>query len=163
RNAQSQAQLVADVLDVSRMVTGRIRLHLEKILISKTAAEAVDTIRPGAEVKGVELSLDLRADHAVVYGDPQRLCQVFWNLLSNAVKFTPGGGHIDVCLRYVPTGVAFEVYDTGVGLSPQFLPYAFDRFRQGDQTFTRTHGGLGLGLAIVKHLVEMHGGQVSAE
>jgi signal transduction histidine kinase/CheY-like chemotaxis protein len=162
RNAQSQAQLVADVLDVSRMITGRIRLQLEPVAAAAIANEAIDTVRPSADAKGVELRVDLRADQACVNADAQRLNQVFWNLLSNAVKFTPSGGRVTVGLREEAAELVFEVADTGIGLSPQFLPHAFDRFRQGDQTFTRAHGGLGLGLAIVKHLVEMHGGQVSA-
>jgi CheY-like chemotaxis protein/nitrogen-specific signal transduction histidine kinase len=163
RNAKAQAQLIAAVLDVSRMITGRIRLQLESVPIAALVVGAVDSVRPTADAKGVVL--DVHADDeaaALVHGDAARLQQVFWNLLSNAIKFTPAGGRVTVALRRDGGFVECAVEDTGIGLSPEFLPFAFDRFRQADQTFTRAHGGLGLGLAIVKHLVEMHGGQVTA-
>jgi len=163
RNAKAQAQLIADVLDVSRMITGRIRLQLESVPIVALVAGAIESVRPTADAKGVALDTHVDGDAtAVVHGDTERLQQVFWNLLSNAIKFTPAGGRVRVALALDGGFIECTVADTGIGLSPEFLPFAFDRFRQADQTFTRAHGGLGLGLAIVKHLVEMHGGQVTA-
>ncbi len=163
RNARAQAQLIADVLDVSRMITGRIRLQLDAVPILEAVTDAVDSVRPTADAKGVSIVVDAAADVAAsVQGDTERLRQIFWNLLSNAVKFTPRGGRVSVTLTSDAGFVECAVADSGIGLSSEFLPFAFDRFRQADQTFTRPHGGLGLGLAIVKHLVEMHGGQVTA-
>jgi signal transduction histidine kinase/FixJ family two-component response regulator len=161
RNAKAQAQLIADVLDISRMITGRVKLEVTPVSLARVICDAVDSIRPGAAARGIELHLDVD-EGPVANADPDRLQQVAWNLLSNACKFTPEGGRIDVTLRADPTRATFTVADTGVGISPEFLPYVFDRFRQAEQGFTRSHGGLGLGLAIVKHLVEMHGGEVTA-
>jgi signal transduction histidine kinase len=161
RNARMQAQLIADVLDASRMVTGQTRLQLSPQGLPRILADAVDSVRPAAEARGVTLVLDAIDDAALVNADSQRLQQVFWNLLSNAVKFTPSGGRVTVTMRRADQFVEVAITDTGIGLAPDFLPLAFERFRQADQTFTRLHGGLGLGLAIVKHLVEMHGGEVS--
>jgi signal transduction histidine kinase len=162
RNAAVQVQLIADVLDVSRMITGKIRLRLEPTPLTLVAADAVDSVRPGADAKGITIRVE--ADEAlIVNGDRERLQQVLWNLLSNAVKFTPSGGDVLVRLARVAGAAEIVVIDTGVGLPRDFLPFAFDRFRQADQSFTRSAGGLGLGLAIVKHLVEMHGGDVTAE
>ncbi|HKT79664.1 MAG TPA: HAMP domain-containing sensor histidine kinase [Vicinamibacterales bacterium] len=162
RNARVQTKLIGDVLDVSRMITGRFTLHLAPVDLSVVVTDAVNAVRPAAIAKAIELAcID---DHApAVLGDAERLQQVCWNLLTNAIKFTPAGGHVQIATRSVDHGVEVTVTDDGVGLSAQFLPYVFDRFRQADQSFSRTHGGLGLGLAIVKHLVEMHGGRVSAE
>jgi CheY-like chemotaxis protein len=162
RNARAQARLIADVLDVSRMITGRISLNLESVTLPLVLTDAVKSVRPAAEAKGVELRIREDLAPSVVTGDGERLQQVFWNLLSNAVKFTPRGGHVDVTIARAGSFLDVAVADTGVGLAPGFLPFAFDRFRQADQSFTRAHGGLGLGLAIVKHLVELHGGQVTA-
>jgi signal transduction histidine kinase/CheY-like chemotaxis protein len=162
RNAKAQRHLISDVLDVSRMVTGRIRLKLQPTIVGEVVRDAIDTVRPAAESKGVELHVDVGAGPILVLADRERLQQVFWNLLSNAVKFTPAGGRVDVTASRSDGMLTFVVSDTGDGLSPEFLPFAFDRFRQADQSFTRAHGGLGLGLAIVKHLVEMHGGHVTA-
>ena len=162
RNAAVQVQLIADVLDVSRMITGKIRLRLEPTPLALVTADAVDSVRPGADAKGVTIRVESEAP-LVVNGDRERLQQVLWNLLSNAVKFTPGGGHVHVRLAPVAGAAEITVSDTGIGLPRDFLPFAFDRFRQADQSFTRSAGGLGLGLAIVKHLVEMHGGDVTAE
>jgi signal transduction histidine kinase len=165
RNANTQAQLIADVLDVSRMITGQTRLQLIPQPLPRILADAVGSVRPTAEARGVTLlvdAMDQMDQVPLVNADSHRLQQVFWNLLSNAVKFTPSGGRVDVTMRRVDLFVDIAITDTGIGLSSDFLPFAFERFRQADQTFTRSHGGLGLGLAIVKHLVEMHGGEVSA-
>ena len=163
RNAQAQAQLVNDVLDVSRMVTGRVTLVRSRVRVAEVILNAVDSARPSAEARGILISVDLPSDLPPIVGDAERLQQVLWNLLSNAVKFTPDDGQITLRGECDDSYLAITVTDTGVGLTPEFLPFAFDRFRQGDQSATRPHGGLGLGLAIVKHLVEMHGGDVVAE
>ena len=162
RNASAQAQLVADVLDVSRMITGKIRLELRPVALASVIADAIDTVRPSADARGVSIAFDRLDEVLTVNGDPERLQQVIWNLLSNAVKFSSAGGHVTVTLSRTAFGVEVAVSDTGAGIAPEFLPYVFERFRQADQTFTRAHGGLGLGLAIVKQVVEMHGGEVSA-
>jgi signal transduction histidine kinase/CheY-like chemotaxis protein len=161
RNAHAQAQLIADVLDVSRMITGQIRLQVSPQPLWRILADVVDSVRPAIEAKDIRLVVAEPADWAWVEADPQRLQQIFWNLLSNAVKFTATGGRLEVAVERGDGMVEVAITDTGIGLSPEFLPFVFDRFRQADQTFTRSHGGLGLGLAIVKHLVEMHGGTVS--
>ena len=162
RNARAQAQLIADILDISRMITGRVKLNLAPVSLARVVLDALDTVKPGAHSRGLEIRTDID-EGAVVQGDAERLQQVFWNILSNACKFTPAGGRIDVKLTDEGHLASLSVTDTGAGIDADFLPYVFDRFRQADQTFTRAHGGLGLGLAIVKHLVEMHGGEVSAE
>ncbi len=161
RNARAQAQLISDILDISRMITGGLKLKPETIALRDVVLDALDTVRPAAEAKKITLSADL-PEGALVNGDAERLQQVFWNVLSNACKFTPPEGRIDVVLRVEGPWVSLRVADTGAGIHPDFLPVVFDRFRQADQTITRSHGGLGLGLAIVKHLVEVHGGDVSA-
>jgi len=161
RNAKAQAQLISDVLDISRMISGRVKLELAPVSLARIICDAVDSVRPGAVARGIDIHLDVD-EEAVANADADRLQQVVWNLLSNACKFTPEGGRIDVTLRSDGTTATVVVADTGAGISHEFLPYAFDRFRQADQGFTRAHGGLGLGLAIVKHLVEMHGGEVTA-
>jgi signal transduction histidine kinase/CheY-like chemotaxis protein len=161
RNAQSQAQLIADVLDVSRIITGKLTLRQAIIDVSDNVARAVDTVRAAAEAKNIVIAAREPSD-CFVLGDPDRLQQIFWNLLSNAVKFTPPGGVIDVDIRRDARGVVATVRDSGIGIPPEFVPFVFDRFRQADQTTTRAHGGLGLGLSIVKHLCELHGGSVVA-
>jgi signal transduction histidine kinase/CheY-like chemotaxis protein len=160
RNAKAQAQLIADVLDISRMISGRVKLEVTAVSLAHVICDAVDSVRPGAAARGIELHLDVD-EGPIANADPDRLQQVVWNLLSNACKFTSEGGRIDVTLRADRTRATITVADTGIGISPDFLPYVFDRFRQAEQGFTRSHGGLGLGLAIVKHLVEMHGGEVT--
>ena len=162
RNAKSQAQLIADILDVSRMITGQVKLNVALVPLARVITDAVETIKPGADSRRIEIRLDID-DATVVAGDRERLQQVCWNVLSNACKFTREGGRITVTQRNDGAWATLRVSDTGAGISPEFLPFVFDRFRQADQTFTRSHGGLGLGLAIVKHLVEMHGGEVRAE
>ena len=163
RNARSQAQLINDLLDVSRVVTGKLHLDVQPVALAAVVDGAITSVRPAADAKriGIRAALDPRLPN--VQGDRDRLQQVFWNLLSNAVKFTPEGGRIDVTLRAADSSVQVEVRDTGQGISREFLPHVFDRFRQADQSTTRAHGGLGLGLAIVRHLVELHGGTVRAE
>ncbi|MDQ3804351.1 MAG: ATP-binding protein, partial [Acidobacteriota bacterium] len=163
RNARAQRQIVEDVLDVSRIITGRLRIDARPVEVRSLVEAAVDGVRPAAEAKGVFLSTMLAPDVGVISADPDRLQQVMWNLLSNAVKFTPAGGRVEVELRRVEHQAVVSVRDTGQGIAPEFLPHVFDRFRQADQTTTRRHGGLGLGLAIVRSLVELHGGSVTAE
>jgi signal transduction histidine kinase len=162
RNARAQARIVEDILDVSRIITGRLRLDLRAVEPSPVVEAAVETVRPAADAKNIRLAL-LLEEVGPLACDPSRLQQVVWNLLSNAVKFTPAGGVVTVSLRREGASVLLGVSDTGQGLSADFLPYIFDRFRQADGTKTRRHGGLGLGLSIVRHLVELHGGTVRAE
>src|SRR4030095_15293795 len=138
RNARAQAQLIADVLDISRMITGRVKLEVTPVSLARVICDAVDSIRPGAAARGIELHLDVD-EGPVANADPDRLQQVVWNLLSNACKFTPEGGHIDVTLRADRTRATITVADTGIGISPDFLPYVFDRFRQAGQGLTRRH------------------------
>jgi signal transduction histidine kinase/ActR/RegA family two-component response regulator len=161
RNAQSQAQLIADVLDVSRIVTGKLQLDMTTVDMCDLVAQATDSLRAAASGKDIELSLE-ETRNCLIRGDAGRLQQVVWNLLSNAIKFTPIGGSIRVAVTRHERQVVVSVADTGVGIPQEFLPHVFDRFRQADQTSTRAHGGLGLGLSIVKHLVELHGGTVYA-
>jgi signal transduction histidine kinase len=161
RNAHVQEQLIADILDVSRIVTGRLRLDLRPIDLAPVVDAAIETLQPSAAAKGVDLSCTLGRTGKVL-GDPDRLQQVVWNLLSNAIKFTPAGGRVSVALTRAGAAAVISVVDTGEGIPESLLPYVFDRFTQGDSSVTRLHGGLGLGLSIVRHIVELHGGQVSA-
>jgi signal transduction histidine kinase/CheY-like chemotaxis protein len=161
RNAQSQAQLIGDVLDVSRIVTGRLLLQTAVVDVCEIVARATDAVRPAAVAKNIRLTLE-ESGTCVVRGDPDRLQQVFWNLLSNALKFTPAGGSVAVEVTSDADTVIVAVTDSGVGIPKEFAPFLFDRFRQADQTITRSYGGLGLGLSIVKHLTELHGGTVTA-
>jgi PAS domain S-box-containing protein len=187
RNARSQAQLVEDLLDISRIITGRLRMEVRRVRLELVITSALDAVRPAAQAKSIQLhtSFDPAADE--VSGDPDRLQQIIWNIVSNAIKFTPAGGRVDVSVERVAANAAGDgrlgspgswrvakgdeggrareyarivVSDTGEGISPEFLPHVFERFRQADGSTTRLHGGLGLGLAIVRHLVEMHGGTV---
>lgn len=162
RNAQWLARMVDDVLDVSRIVTGQMRIEVQQVDVATTVDNAVATVRPAADAKGVRIDVTRDVETRPVAGDPSRLQQVAWNLLSNAVKFTPAGGHAEVTVRHDDGHVHVQVRDTGVGIAPDFLPHVFDRFRQADASPTRAVGGLGLGLAIVRHIVEMHGGSVEA-
>jgi signal transduction histidine kinase/DNA-binding response OmpR family regulator len=165
RNARSQAKLIEDLLDVSRITTGKLRLNMRQTELGPAVQAAADAVRPTVEAKQIEIDCRLDAADSVVHGDPDRLQQVFWNLFANAAKFTPAGGKITVRLDYTPAGdaVRMRVTDTGAGIEPKFLPYVFDRFRQADSSSTRSHGGLGIGLTIVRHIVEQHGGSVYAE
>ena len=161
RNAQSQARLIADVLDVSGIVTGKLHLQMTAVDVCDLVARATESVRASAGGRNLELSLE-ETRSCLVRGDPGRLQQVVWNLLSNAVKFTPAGGSVRVTVTRDDRHVVIVVADTGAGIPHDFLPLVFDRFRQADQTSTRPYGGLGLGLAIVKHLVDLHSGTVSA-
>jgi PAS domain S-box-containing protein len=163
RSARSQAQLVEDLLDVSRIVAGKMRLEVRPVLLAPVIEKAVDIVRPAAEAKGVRLQIVLDTGVGAVLGDVERLQQVVWNLLSNAVKFTPKDGHVQVALQRVNSHVEIAVSDSGQGIDPAFFPYVFERFQQAEAGSNRTHGGLGLGLAIVRHIVEAHGGTVHAE
>jgi PAS domain S-box-containing protein len=163
RNARAQAQLVEDLLDVSRIITGNLRLDVRPLDLVPVIEAALDSVRPAAEAKNIDLQINFAPLTGPVSGDPARLQQVAWNLLSNAVKFTPRDGRVRVRLERVESHIEITVTDTGEGIRPEFLPFIFDRFRQADSSTTRVHGGLGLGLAIVRHLVELHGGTVEAE
>lgn len=162
RNARAQTQLIDDLLDVSRVITGKLRLNVRSVELQTVINSAVDAVRPAAEAKSIRLQTLLDPQAGIISGDPDRLQQVVWNLLTNAVKFTSRGGRVQVRLERVNSHVEIIVSDTGRGISPEFLPLVFDRFRQADQTTTRTIGGLGLGLAIVRQLVELHGGTIAA-
>ncbi len=162
RNAKAQAQIIDDILDVSRIITGNLYLELQPTELAPVLEAAINVVRPTAEAKGIQIQVSFEPEPAAVPGDANRLQQVFWNLLSNAVKFTPAGGKVSVSLCRVDGQVQIEVRDSGQGISGEFLPFVFDRFRQQDSTSTRLHGGLGLGLAIARHLVEIHGGHISA-
>ncbi|HZT58318.1 MAG TPA: PAS domain S-box protein [Pyrinomonadaceae bacterium] len=163
RNARAQAQLIDDLLDVSRIITGKLRLDVRPVDPGSFIDSAIEAVRPAAEAKGIRIQKALDAGVAAVSGDPVRLQQVVWNLLSNAIKFTPRGVVVEVRLSRAESHVEIAVSDDGVGIGPEFLPHVFDRFRQADMSTTRHHGGLGLGLSIVRHLVELHGGTVEAE
>jgi PAS domain S-box-containing protein len=162
RNARAQAQLIDDLLDVSRIVTGKLRMDVRPSDPNSFIDAAVEAVRPAAEAKGVRVQKVIDTGLISIPGDPVRLQQVIWNLLSNAIKFTPRGGRVQIRSERVNSHLEIVVSDTGQGISPDFLPHVFDRFRQADQKASRQHGGMGLGLAIVRHLVELHGGNVSA-
>jgi signal transduction histidine kinase/ActR/RegA family two-component response regulator len=159
RNARSQAQIISDLLDMSSIISGKVRLDIQALDLAGVIEAAVDTVRPAADAKGIRLTLDIEKQTA--RGDPGRLQQVFWNLLTNAVKFTSKGGAVAVSARLVGEQYEVKIMDEGEGIEPGFLPFVFDRFRQADSSTGRRHGGLGLGLSIVKQLVELHGGTVS--
>ncbi len=163
RNAEQQRHIIEDIFDASGIITGKLRVETCPVDLAQVACAAVDAVRPLVASKGVRLSCDFGSLSAVVMGDPYRLQQVVWNLLSNAVKFTPSGGEVTVEVERLPDRLRLTVSDTGPGISPDFLPHIFERFRQADNSSARTHGGLGLGLALVKHLVELHGGSVGAQ
>lgn len=163
RNALAQAQLINDLLDVSRIISGKMKLDPAAVDVADVVRAAVDSLRPAAEAKGVTVATAVGGHAATVNGDTARLGQVAWNLLSNAIKFTPAGGRVDVAVRPAGDRVELAVRDTGAGIDPGFLPHVFDRFRQADPSITRAHGGLGLGLSIVRQLVEAHGGSVRAD
>jgi PAS domain S-box-containing protein len=163
RNAAAQVQLIEDLLDISRIVSGRLRVDVRPVKLAPVLAAAVDAVRPTAQRKGIAIVTAGPDVPDVVNADPGRLQQVVWNLLSNAVKFTPAGGNVTLTAEVHGDGVRISVSDTGIGIEPAALPHVFDRFHQADSSTTRQHGGLGLGLALVKHLVELHGGTVSAQ
>lgn len=163
RNARAQTQLIEDLLDMSRIISGNVRLDVQRIDLAPLVRTAIDSIRPAADAKQLRLHVVLDPRAGPVRGDPVRLQQVVWNLLMNAVKFTPKGGRIQVLLERVNSHLELSIIDNGEGIAPEFLPHIFDRFRQADSSTTRRHGGLGLGLAIVKQLTELHGGSVRAK
>jgi signal transduction histidine kinase/CheY-like chemotaxis protein len=162
RNARAQAQLIEDLLDMNRIVSGKIRLDVQRVDLLAIVDSAIESVRPSIEAKAIVLHKTTDPHTGAVFGDANRLQQVIWNLLSNAVKFTPAGGTIDVLLLRRDAHVKVSVTDSGIGISPEFLPHLFERFRQAETSTTRKFGGLGLGLAIVKQLVELHGGQIGA-
>jgi PAS domain S-box-containing protein len=163
RNARAQAQLIEDLLDLSRIVTGKLRLEVRTFEPADAVAAAIETVRPSAELKHVQLTSVLEESAGPIAGDPDRVQQIVWNLLNNAIKFTPRGGRVHVTLQRAGAEVAIEVADSGQGIAPDFLPHVFERFRQADASVSRAQGGLGLGLAIVRHLVELHGGTIEAK
>ena len=163
RNAKSQAQLIEDILDVSRILRGKLNLNKHPIRLESVIELAIDSLQPLAEEKSIVLELTSSPNVGEVIGDFDRLQQIVWNLLSNAIKFTPEEGKVEVRLESVGDEAQIQIIDNGIGIEPDFLPYVFDRFRQADSSTTRSYGGLGLGLAIVRHLVEQHGGKVDAE
>src|SRR3954447_2187645 len=163
RSARSQTQIIEDLLDLSRIVAGKVRLDVQRVDLAEAVTAAMETVKPAADAKDVRLTGVINPLIGPVKGDPSRLQQVVWNLLTNAIKFTPKGGKVQVALERVNSHLEIVVSDTGQGISPEFLPYVFDRFRQADSSSTRRHGGLGIGLSIVKQLVELHGGTVRAK
>jgi PAS domain S-box-containing protein len=163
RNVRAQGRLIDDLLDVSRIISGKLLIEPSRIEIAKVVEAAAESIGPAAEKKGVNFKTTLAPEAGMVLGDPDRLQQAIWNLLTNAVKFTPEGGHVELRLTRVNSQIEIAVIDDGPGITPDFLPHVFDRFRQKDATSARQHGGLGLGLAIVRHLAELHGGSVRVE
>ena len=163
RNTRLQAQLISDLLDISRILAGKLTVEMESVDLGSIVHSAIETLEAEAKTKGVALDQSMAEMPAMVVGDPARLQQVVWNLLSNAIKFTPAGGHVRVEMRLTGARAAVSVADDGAGIRPEFLPHVFDRFHQADRSITRRYGGLGLGLSIVKHLVDVHGGTVRAE
>jgi CheY-like chemotaxis protein/two-component sensor histidine kinase len=162
RNVRAQAQLIDDLLDVSRIISGKVRLDTKSLELADVLHAALETVRPAAQAKGVKLEPVIGSSAAPVTGDPARLQQVIWNLLTNAIKFTSRGGKVQLLLEQEASSVVVSVSDNGEGIEPEFLAHVFERFRQADGSASRSHGGLGLGLSIVKSLTEMHGGAVSA-
>jgi signal transduction histidine kinase len=163
RSARVQTRLVDDLLDVSRIIGGKLRLDVRDVVLADVVRQAIETVRPAAEAKSIRLGADIDPATGTIAADPDRLQQIVWNLLSNAIKFTPAGGEVVVSVAQSDSSVDLAVSDSGSGIAAGFLPHVFDRFRQGEGGTQRRHGGLGLGLAIVRHLVELHGGTVTAE
>ena len=163
RNSRAQTQIIEDLLDMSKIISGKVRLDVQTLHLDQVVTAAVETMRPAATAKGIRLQALIDPEARMISGDPNRLQQVFWNLLSNAIKFTPKDGKVQVILERIHSHLEVCVADTGEGIAAEFLPFVFDRFRQQDASTTRRHGGLGLGLAIVKQLVELHGGSISAK
>jgi PAS domain S-box-containing protein len=163
RNARAQRQLIDDLLDISRIVTGKLRLTVRSVDLAPIIEAVVDGLRPAAEARSIHLQTALDSRISPISGDPDRLQQIIWNLLSNAIKFTPKGGRVEIRLERIDSHVEITISDTGQGIAPEFLLHVFERFRQSDSSSTRRHGGLGLGLSIVSQLVELHGGTVRAE
>ena len=162
RNAKRQNQLIEDLLDTSRIISGKLRIEVQPLYVAPLVEEALEGVRPAANARGITLNTFIDSAPFVIMGDQNRLQQVLWNLLSNAIKFTPSGGRVDVHLTRVDSDIQIIVSDTGKGISPKFLTYVFDPFRQEDSSSARRQGGLGLGLALARRLVEMHGGTIEA-
>ena len=160
RNARSQSQLIDDLLDVSRIITGKLQIEPRSVDLCALLEAAVEAVRPSFEAKKIEFETVLPPEACTVAGDPNRLQQIFWNLLSNAVKFTPANGKVRIELTRCEPRIRVSFTDSGIGIKRDFVPYIFDRFRQADGSTTRVHGGLGLGLSIVKHLVQLHAGDI---
>lgn len=163
RNAWAQKQIIEDILDVSRVITGKLQLHLAPVDLVTVVQAALDAVRPALEAKDIRIDTNYQEGMRIMAGDADRLQQVVWNLVSNASKFTPAGGAVGIRVSQDETYASVEISDTGPGIPPEFIPHVFERFRQADGSTTRTHGGLGLGLAIVRHLVELHGGVIAVE
>jgi CheY-like chemotaxis protein/anti-sigma regulatory factor (Ser/Thr protein kinase) len=163
RNGRMQLQLIEDLLDTARIISGKLELEIQPLDLVAVISAALDVVRPSAQAKGISIISNLDMLAGQITGDPDRLQQVIWNLLTNAIKFTPYGGRIDITLKRADPYIAIVVCDNGKGIEPEFLPHIFERFRQSDMSSTRRVGGLGLGLALVKHLVELHGGTIEAE
>jgi PAS domain S-box-containing protein len=163
RNARVQTQLIEDLLDMSRIASGKVRLDIQAMQPASAIEAAIETVRPAAEIKGIKLEKFLDSDAGPISGDPSRLQQIIWNLLSNAIKFTPKGGKVQILLARGTSHIEISVADSGIGIKPEFLAHVFERFRQADASAARMHAGLGLGLSIVKQLVELHGGTVRAD
>jgi signal transduction histidine kinase len=162
RNARAQAKLIEDLLDVSRIISGKLVLDVAEVDLQQVLMAAVEVVRPAAEAKQITLNIEIDPERTLTMGDPARLQQAVWNLLSNAVKFALHRGSVGVALKRAGDLARISVTDDGIGIPFDFLPHVFERFRQADGSTTRVHGGLGLGLAIVRHIVELHGGSVSA-
>jgi signal transduction histidine kinase/CheY-like chemotaxis protein len=163
RNARAQARLVEDLLDMSRIISGKARLDVKTVDLASVVDAAVESVQPAAQAKSIQIKRSIDARVSRTAGDRSRLQQILWNLLSNAIKFTPNGGSVEVALKAVGDAVELCVSDTGQGIAPEFMPHMFERFRQADSSVTRLHSGLGLGLAIARHLTELHGGTIRAE
>lgn len=163
RNARAQNKLIEDLLEMSSIISGKVRLDMQQLDVVSLIEAAIESVKPTAQAKGVALQKKIAPRINPIIGDPNRLQQIFWNLLSNSLKFTPKGGKIEVVVEQSSSFLEIRINDSGLGIAPEFMPYVFDRFRQGDASLTRQYGGLGLGLAIVKQLVELHGGAVRAE
>ncbi|HXI28021.1 MAG TPA: ATP-binding protein, partial [Vicinamibacterales bacterium] len=163
RNTRLQAQLISDLLDISRIISGKLRLDIEQVDLASVVRDAIETVQRDADDKRILITRDVEGSVGMIAGDSARVQQIIWNLLSNAIKFTPEGGQVSVCVRKASAAAEIIVTDNGVGIRPDFLPHMFDRFQQADQGITRRVGGLGLGLSIAKHLVELHGGSITAE
>lgn len=163
RNAKAQADIISDILDVSRIITGKLQIESNAVELAPIIRSAVETLQPAADAKGIDLTVSLDETEGFVIGDADRLLQIIWNLISNAIKFTPNNGQIEIKLEKIDSHVEIQVSDNGIGISPEFIPFVFERFRQADASTTRSDSGLGLGLAIVRHLAELHGGTVRAE
>ena len=163
RNAKAQAEIISDILDVSSIITGKFQIESQPVELAPVIRSAVETHQPAADAKSITLTLVLDENAGLVNGDADRLQQIIWNMVSNAIKFTPEGGRVEVSLKQIDSHIEISVSDSGIGIERKFLPFVFERFRQADSSTTRADRGLGLGLAIVRHLVELHGGTVSAE